>query len=173
MKGLIHLYEGYGKGKTTAAVGLSVRAAGAGMKVLFVQFSKDGTSSEIKSFEALENIETAFVATNFGFYKYMKDETKEEAENAYTDLFRAAIQKAAEEKDMLVLDEVTSAIRNRLIPKDEVIRFLKEKPEELEVVLTGRDPIPELVELADYVTEMKKVKHPYDQGILARIGIEY
>ena len=173
MKGLIHLYEGYGKGKTTAAAGLAVRAAGAGMKVLFVQFSKDGTSSELKSFEHLDNIETAFVSTNFGFYKNMNDDTKEKAENAYTDLFRAVIKKAAEEKDVLVLDEVTSAIRNRLIPKDEVVRFLKEKPEELEVVLTGRDPAPELVELADYVTEMKKVKHPYDKGILARVGIEY
>ena len=172
-KGLIHLYTGDGKGKTTAAVGLAVRAAGAGKKVLFVQFAKDGSSSELKAFAALENIETANVTTYFGFYKFMDEATKKKAEEAYTELLRSSLEKVVREKDMLVLDEITSACRNGLIPKDEVIRFLKEKPEHLEVLLTGRGPAEEFIELADYVTEMKKIKHPYDVGITARLGIEY
>lgn len=171
MPGLIHIYCGDGKGKTTASVGLAVRAAGAGKKVLFVQFFKNGTSSELKVLR--EHMEVLFCETQYGFFKNMDADTRERAGKDYSALLETALAKAGEDLGLLVLDEAISACNHRMISEERVLDFLKNKPEQLEVVLTGRDPSAALLEAADYVTEMRKQKHPFDTGIKARKGIEY
>lgn len=172
MQGKIHLYHGDGKGKTTAAVGLSVRAAGAGKKVCFVQFLKDGSSSEISVLKTLPGMEMLCVPHNFGFTYTMDEKTRLDAEKAYTALLKKAEQKAAEVA-LLVLDEVIPALCAALVPEKELLAFLQNKPEELEVVLTGNKPPQSLCALADYITEMKKERHPFDVGTAARRGIEF
>ena len=173
-EGLVHLYCGEGKGKTTAAVGLCARAAGSGKRVLFVQFFKDGTSSENASLRLLPNVHTMHEPRYFGRVSNMGKEEFEKCKRAYSALFEAAISRAAEEEfDLLVLDEAVSSCNHGVIDEGALLRFLKSRPARLEVVLTGREPSAALVEAADYVTEMKKVKHPFDAGIVARRGIEF
>lgn len=173
MPGLIHIYCGDGKGKTTASIGLAVRAAGAEKRVLFVQFFKNGTSSELKILEQLAQVETDVCKTHYGFFKRMNELQRQQAARDYTALLDGALEKARCGVDLLVLDEVISACNHRIVPEDRILTFLKGKPEELEVVLTGRDPSQALLETADYVTQMKKVKHPYDRGVMARRGVEF
>ena len=161
MDGLIHIYEGNGKGKTTAGVGLAVRCAGRGRKVVYSQFLKDGSSGEIG---VLKNIPGIIVMTggkNFGFTFRMNEEQKKEAAAFYRKLFL-----------VLVMDEVLDACNSGMLDTRELVDFLKNRPKDMEVVLTGRNPAPELVEMADYVTQMTKKKHPFDRGIGAREGIE-
>lgn len=172
MPGLIHIYCGDGKGKTTAAVGLAVRAAGAGKHVVFTQFFKDGSSSEIKVLQGVENVQILHCNTVRGFWKRMTDEQKARASVDYTQLFSDVIRLAMD-ADLLVLDEIVSACNHGTIAEVAVTDFLRSKPEKLEVVLTGRNPSEHLLRLADYVTQMQKIKHPYDCGIAARKGIEF
>ena len=171
MAGLIHLYCGDGKGKTTAAVGLSVRAAGAGRQVIFTQFFKDGSSSEVESLKLL-GIRTIHAQTVKGFYRSMNEQQRRQARQDYTALFRQ-VTDAAKDADLLILDEIVSACNRGVVPEELVVDFLQNKPSALEVVLTGRDPSPALMELADYITEMRKLRHPYDRGVAARKGIEF
>ena len=171
-RGLIHIYCGDGKGKTTAAVGLSVRCAGCGRKVVFAQFFKDGSSGECCPLEKLPGITFLRPEKSFGFFWTLSEEEKAEARAFYTAHLRRAIQ-LAEDADLLVLDEAMSACAHGMIDEGELLRFLREKPEKLEVVLTGRDPSPAMQEAADYITEMKKIKHPFDRGIPAREGVEF
>ena len=173
MQGLIHLYCGDGKGKTTAAVGLSVRAAGVGKRVLFAQFLKDGSSSELNVLRALPNVEVASCGQNFGFFKSMDEQTKAAARQAYSALLEDAMRKSEDGVDLLVLDEAVAACNHGLIEETALLDFLRRRPEALEVVLTGRDPSQHLMDAADYVTEMRKRKHPFDRGIAARRGIEF
>ena len=174
MQGLMHIYTGEGKGKTTAAVGLAVRAAGAGKTVLFAQFLKDGSSSEIAVLNEIENIKTRHCETVTGWVKDMTEEERAKAKADYarflSDLFAEA---EAEETDLLILDEILAAVNCGFIEERTLLSFLDEKPAKLEVVLTGRSPSPDICLRADYITEMKKLKHPYDRGIRARKGIEY
>lgn len=173
MSGLIHIYEGDGKGKTSAGVGLSVRCAGSGQKVLYTQFLKDDKSNELKVLEQIEGIHVVHCEKNFGFTFNMTPETKEKAKEFYTEHFRRVSKMAVEEGvKLLVLDELIATYNLNMVDQKEVLEFLKNKPEELEVVMTGRDPAGELVELADYVSRIVKVKHPFDQGVPARVGIE-
>lgn len=172
MSGLIHIYCGDGKGKTTASVGLAVRAAGSGKKVLFTQFFKNGSSSEIAVLKSIPGITVHVNEKYFGLYIRMTDEEKEEARTAYTKLLQEVLAMAMD-YDLLILDEAVSSCNHGTIPEDKVVDFLRRKPDNLEVVLTGRKPSERLVELADYVTEMKKIKHPMDDGIIARKGIEF
>jgi len=168
---MIHLYCGDGKGKTTAAVGLAVRAAGSGMKVLFVQFFKSGKSSEVEALEKL-GIVTAHPGVHYGRYKTLNEEKKTEVRDSYGELFDAILAAAAE-FDLIVLDEAVSAYNYAMIDGERLTEFLRLEGNRREIVLTGRNPLPELIELSDYVTEMKKVKHPFDGGTAARKGIEY
>lgn len=172
MAGLIHLYCGDGKGKTSAAVGLAVRASGAGKQVVFTQFFKDGSSSEIESLKRLPGIRTIHANTVKGFYHAMTPEQREQAREDYTALFRQ-VTDAARDADLLILDEIVSACNRGVVPETLVTDFLRCKPQQLEVVLTGRDPSPGLTELADYITEMRKLRHPFDRGLPARKGIEF
>ena len=171
MAGLIHLYCGDGKGKTTAAVGLAVRASGAGKRVIFTQFFKDGSSSEVEALKTLPGIRTIHAQTVKGFYRSMTPEQREQAREDYTALFRQVA--AGKDADLLILDEIVSACNRGVVTETLVTDFLRSKPAELEVVLTGRNPSPALMELADYITEMRKLRHPYDQGVPARKGIEF
>ena len=169
----IHIYCGDGKGKSTAAMGLALRAAGSGERVLVTQFLKDGTSSELKILRKLPGVQVLTCSQQFGFFWNMTEEQKAKARCAYGELFRETVQIAVREKFfLLIMDELIAAYNHDLLDREEVLKFLREKPEGLEIVLTGRDPAPELVELADYVSEIQKRKHPFDQGLPARKGIE-
>ena len=172
MKGLIQLYCGDGKGKTTASVGLAVRAAGAGQKVLFVQFLKNGNSSEVGPLKTL-GIATKVCRKPHGFLWTMSEEEKARAAADYTGLLAEAFDEAQDGVDLLILDEAIGAAGCGMIPEAELIQRLKTRPDGLEVVLTGRDPSEALMAEADYITEMKKIRHPFDKGIDARRGIEY
>lgn len=169
---MIHLYYGKGKGKTTAAAGLTVRAAGAGMRVLFAQFFKDGSSSEIEILKGLPGVETVHCAAHFGRWRTMTDGQREEISGSYRAMF-ASLAAGAGDFDLIVLDEAVSAYGYGALDREAVLAFLRAEGERREIVLTGRDPAPELLELADYATEMRKEKHPFDRGIAARRGIEY
>ena len=164
--GLIHIYCGDGKGKTTAAMGLGMRAAGRDKKVLLTQFLKDNDSGELNSIEKLGDNFVIFKGDPVKkFFKFMSPEEQMITKKEHEERFRAVTKKAADENfDLLIMDE--------LIPLDEVVEFLKNKPKGLEVVMTGRNPDEKLVELAHYVSEIKAVKHPYEKGINARVGIE-
>lgn len=176
MSGLIHIYTGDGKGKTSAATGLAVRCAGSGKRVLYAQFLKSNNSCELYGMEQIEKIDLICCEKCFGFTFQMSDETKKQAKQFYTEYFRrvtdAVLAVADAAYGLLVLDELVTAYTKELVDRTAVLEFLKNKPEELEVAMTGRNALPELIELADYVTEMKKVKHPFDKGIPARVGIE-
>ncbi len=172
MPGLIHLYCGDGKGKSTASVGLSVRAAGAGRKVVFTQFFKDGTSSELRVLRALPEVEVLVCERHFGRFRNMSEAEKREAKEAYSALLEKALEKAAG-ADLLVLDEAVSACGHGVISEEKLLAFLRDKPEELEVVLTGREPSQGLYDAADYITRMEKLRHPFDVGVPARKGIEF
>lgn len=171
---LIHIICGDGKGKTTAAIGLSVRAAGRDQKVGIARFLKSNDSGELNTLEKIEQIHVIPVTKYFGFTWQMTEEQKEQAKQYYNELLQEAIDHAVRgEYDLLILDEILSVYNYQMIEQERLLQFLKEKPETLEVVLTGRDPKPELCELADYISEVKKIKHPFEKGVPARIGIEY
>ncbi len=169
---MIHLYHGDGKGKTTAACGLAVRAAGAGMKVLFVQFFKDGSSSEIGALNSLPGVETVHPALHYGRFGTMDEGQKAAVRESYRAMLDDVIRRASA-FDLIVLDEAVSAYGYGMIGRDTLTDFLRAEGERREIVLTGRHPAPELKEFADYVTEMKKEKHPFDRGVTARKGIEF
>ena len=172
--GLIHIYCGDGKGKTTAAMGLGIRAAGRDKKVLLTQFLKDNETGELNSIERLgKNFEILKGIPVKKFFKFMSKEEQEETKKEHENRFKKVIKKAIDENvDLLILDELIASTNLGLIQLDGVVEFLKNKPVGLEVVLTGRNPNDKLIELADYVSEIKAVKHPYERGINSRIGIE-
>ncbi len=174
MRSCIHIYTGDGKGKTSAAVGLAVRYAGQGGKVLFAQFLKDGSSGEIEALRKIPGI-TVFPCTKkFGFSFLMSEEEKREAIACYTAYLQEILGKAVfEGYGLLILDEAIAAYNLQFFHTQSLLDFLESRPEALEVVLTGRNPADELVELADYVSEIQKVKHPFDAGLPARKGIEW
>ena len=173
-RGMIHIYCGDGKGKTTAATGLAVRAAGCGMKVLFARFLKNENSGELRILDSVPEIEVLHLERSYGFFNTLTDEEKEEVRQMYGQLWELIREKiSGGQFQMLVIDEFMAAYRYGLIGREEALDLLTGKPEALELVLTGRNPGPELTELADYVSEIRKVKHPFDHGIMARRGIEY
>lgn len=173
MFGLIHIYCGDGKGKTTAAVGLAVRCAGRGNKVLLVQFLKSRDSGELYSLAKLPDIEVMRGKESKKFTFQMNEEEKSALLIEHNKMFEQVLAKIKNGGySLLILDEVIGALNAKVFEMPKLIEFLRHKPENLEVVLTGRNPAPELVEIADYVSEMRKVKHPMDKGIMAREGIE-
>ena len=172
--GLIHIYCGDGKGKTTAATGLAVRAAGRGKRVVIARFLKTDDSGEVPVLKQIPGITVIPCTKTFGFYFRMTEEQKKEAAVYYSGLLEQAWQTAKEQKaGLLVLDEIMAVMKYEIISVDEMLEFLKNISEEVEVVLTGRNPAPRLVEAADYVSEIRKIKHPYDKGVTARKGIEF
>ena len=169
---MIHLYHGDGKGKTTAACGLALRAAGSGMKVLFVQFFKNGTSSEVKILSSLPQVTVVIPEVFYGRYKKMTDEQRKKIHECYGSVMKE-LERTVSDYDLIVLDESVSAYNYDMFDRTAFLEMLDREGKEREIVLTGRDPADELVEAADYVTEMRKQKHPFDKGIMARKGIEF
>jgi cob(I)alamin adenosyltransferase len=170
-KGYIHVYTGPGKGKTTAALGLGLRAAGAGLKVHMMQFMKGRRYSEL---DAIENL------VNFTFSQHGRDEfvSKQNPEQIDIDLAQKGFAKAKDmilnsKYDLIILDELNVVIDFNLVKLNDVIKLIEQKPEKLELVLTGRDAHPEIIQIADLVTEMLEIKHPYQQGVNARKGIDF
>ena len=173
-KGCIHIYCGDGKGKTSAAIGLAVRAAGRGRRVLIARFLKTDDSGEVAALPRITGIEILPCVKTFGFYFQMTEQQKKEAEEYYGALLEKAwLQVAKGGYDMLILDEIMAACSCRLVSEERLLRYLQEKPAELEVVMTGRDPSPQILNTADYISEIYKRRHPFDSGIGAREGIEY
>lgn len=170
-KGLVQVYTGEGKGKTTAAVGLGLRAAGQGLKVYMIQFMKGRRYGEVAATEEMEN----FVIEQFGRDEFVKKGTPEEVD---VRLAREGLKRAREivtggEWDVVILDEVNVAVDFGLLSLRSLTELIEMKPPHVELVLTGRYARPEVLEMADLVTEMVEVKHPYQKGVLARRGIDF
>ncbi|MBD9051081.1 cob(I)yrinic acid a,c-diamide adenosyltransferase [Ruminococcus sp.] len=169
-----HIYYGDGKGKTTAAIGLAVRAAGSKMKVLFVQFLKTEFSGERHILSHTENVTLTFCPLELKFTFDMDDKEKAQAAKIFKGIFDSAVTTALTEKyDMVVLDEVFEAINAHMLSESEVYEFITNAPSSMEIVMTGHNPPQKFMDCADYITEFKKIKHPYDRGITGRIGIEF
>ncbi|HIZ40026.1 MAG TPA: cobyric acid synthase [Candidatus Anaerobutyricum stercoris] len=170
-KGCVHIYCGDGKGKTTCVIGLCVRAAGAGKKVLLHQFLKDNTSSERTIIDKLPGV-TVMPGAKMDKFTFQMNEEELQALRESNDANLARLCDMAKDYDMLILDESVYAMDMRLLSEDKLIEWLEKKPEHLEVVMSGRNPSDRLKEHADYISEIKKIKHPFDQGLSSRIGIE-
>jgi cob(I)alamin adenosyltransferase len=174
-KGLIIVYTGEGKGKTTAAMGLALRAAGYDKKVGVIQFAKIWFTGEKKGFEGVPTVE--FWQMGEGFFQILGDQKDPETHRmAAREALEASRDKMLSDRfDVLVLDEIIGCEVGGLLEPGSIMALLEQKPDGLDLVLTGRhaDTIPGLLERADLVTEMKKIKHPYDQGILAKKSIDF
>lgn len=173
-KGLILVNTGNGKGKTTASLGMAFRAWGQGMKVLVLQFIKGGWKyGELKAVEKLgPNFEIRQMGE--GFIKGADDKSLDEHRHAAQEALNAARAEISSNKyDLIILDEILYAIHYGLVALDDVLALLAQKPENLHLVLTGRNAPQEIIEKADLVTEMREIKHPFTQGISAQKGIEF
>lgn len=175
--GLVLVHTGDGKGKTTAALGLAIRSWGDGFRVKIIQFIKGGwKTGEMKTIEELGKLSDGRISLEqcgLGFTntdKVTMEEHKAAAHEAY-DKAKAIIE--AEGCDLLVLDEINCAVHYNLITEEELFALLDLRPREMHIVCTGRDAAPALMERADLVTEMKLIKHPYDKGIPAQLGVEF
>jgi len=171
-KGYIHIYTGDGKGKTTAALGLALRAAGVGLKINIVQFMKGQHYSELDSIKELKG---RIYIEQYGDKEFCRitdpPESRfiEQAKRAITRVKELMIRK---ECDILVADEIITSIIFKLVSEDSVLEFIRKKPDGMEFILTGRGASDKLINKADLVTEMREIKHYYQKGIIARKGIE-
>jgi cob(I)alamin adenosyltransferase len=173
-KGLIQIYNGPGKGKSTAAIGQAVRAAGHGLKVGLVTFFKDPEAfgyGEYKSMEKLGIKTYLFAKKHPHFYKELNPKDVRHDCSRGLEFIKELFRDPS--WDMLVLDEINIAVRDGFLQEEEVLSLLEAKPERLELVLTGRGITEKIIERADLVSEVKEVKHPYTQGVKSREGIEY
>ena len=173
-RGLVHIYTGDGKGKTTSSVGLAVRAIGHGFKVVYASFFKKPDTCGYNEVRVLEDLGAMVFSFSEGMPMANKHISAEE--------YRAAVEIGLKElksciseniPQLLVLDEILIAVQCGFINTADLVSFIREKPFETELVLTGRGATEELKELADYVTNFTKEKHPFDRGIISREGIEY
>ena len=171
MKGFIQVYSGNGKGKTTAALGLALRAAGRNRKILIVQFMKKWDYGELHALKQIPQITLKTFGTKDFVYKgKAKEIDYEEAEKA----FQEGVQGAnSGQYDLVIFDELNVALDFELLDLAQVLAFLEEKPPGVEVIITGRNAPQQIIDRADLVTEMREIKHPYQKGVSARIGIEY
>jgi cob(I)alamin adenosyltransferase len=184
VQGYIQVYTGDGKGKTTAAIGLAVRALGAGLKVYLAQFLKFEASSEITTLQILASERLSAPAGFSGMYPHITIEQfgkprkispffDEEDKRLVQQGWEKARQHILEKSfDLIILDEIHIALHYKLIKLDELLTLLSQKPPAIELILTGRYAPPEVMAAADLVTEMKCIKHYFEQGVRARLGIE-
>lgn len=170
MKGYIHLYTGNGKGKTTVALGLALRAAGAGKRIFIAQFVKGMQYSELDALKRFPEIELKQYGLDCFFVNEPTQKDINAARQGLSEITDYILEQKAE---MVILDEVCIALYYHLVEIEEIMNLLKSKPEEMEIVMTGRYAPPELYEIADLVTDMTEIKHYYTKGIQARKGIEY
>ncbi|NMA18772.1 MAG: cob(I)yrinic acid a,c-diamide adenosyltransferase [Clostridiaceae bacterium] len=172
-QGLIHLYYGDGKGKTTASVGLATRARGRQFRVIFVTFLKPGTSGELDPLRTI-GVEVLSGQPVRKFVFQMSDEEKEETRRNVESLFQEAVDACQQGADLVIFDEIVGVIELNMLDEKDILHFLETKPPHLEVVLTGRNPSQALIDVADYASEITMRKHPYvTSGIMARKGIEF
>jgi len=172
-KGLIEVYTGDGKGKTTAVIGLACRAIGHNLKVCFIYFHKNPERWGYGEFKILEKIGVDI----FGFAKEHPHFDKVEKEKLREECLKGIefIKKIYKEKkyDVIICDEILISLRDGFLNEEEIIKIMEEKPKNVELVLTGRYITEKIIEKADLVSEIKKIKHPYDKGIKSREGIEF
>ncbi|MGH9377564.1 MAG: cob(I)yrinic acid a,c-diamide adenosyltransferase [Terriglobia bacterium] len=174
-KGLIIVHTGPGKGKTTAALGTAFRAVGQGMKVLMVQFIKGSWHyGELDTAKMLGDGKIQILPMGRGFVKVGAEKPDPEDVRMVQEAWQFASQSISSgQYDLVILDEINYAISYKMLEPEEVAQALGQKPEMVHVILTGRNAHPLIVDLADLVTEMREVKHPYQKGIMAQRGIEY
>lgn len=169
MKGYVQVYTGNGKGKTTASLGLAVRAAGAGLNVYIIQFLKKGNYSEINALSRFENI----TIEQYGLGKFVKGRPSEEDMAAgaagYLKLLEILKQN---NHDVVIAEEANVAVTCNLITEQQLLDLIDARPDTVELVITGRGATDRVMERADLVTEMKEIKHYFQQGVTARVGIE-
>lgn len=168
-RGLIIVHTGDGKGKTTAALGLAIRAFGAGLKVLILQFIKGKKISG--ELNALETLGIEIRRLGLGFVTKENFAEQKKSARSAIELARAEILSGA--WDLIILDEINYAVKFGLVDAQEILSLLEIRPPQMHLVFTGRDALPELIAAADLVTEMKLVKHPFQKGIAAQAGIEF
>lgn len=177
-RGLILVNTGNGKGKTTAALGVALRAVGQGLKVLILQFIKSGNGyGELAGLAKLGG-QVEIRSMGKGFIYYKRDEVSDAElarhKEAAQEAWRTLVEEVNSDRwDLIIMDEINNAINYELIDVNSVVDMLKHKPERLHVILTGRYAKPEIIDIADTVTEMNVVKHAYEQGIKATKGIEF
>lgn len=164
---MIHIITGNGKGKTSAAAGMALRMCGYGKNVLFAQFLKGSDSGEVTVLKNIPGITVMRLSKNYGFFKSMSDNDISAVKDEHYKILHAALHG---DFDMVILDEILPAMNNSLIDTKLLENILSL---DKEIVLTGRNPAPELIDRADYVSEIVKIKHPFDKGILARRGVEF
>ncbi|RLB93005.1 MAG: cob(I)yrinic acid a,c-diamide adenosyltransferase [Deltaproteobacteria bacterium] len=169
MKGYIQVYTGNGKGKTTASLGLAIRAAGAGLRVFIVQFLKKGDYSEIKALSKFNNI----TVQQYGLGSFVRGNPTEEDKAAGA----LGYQKLCDllkknEHDLVIAEEGNVAVMCKLFSEEDLLALMDMKPDNVELVITGRGATQSVIDRADLVTEMKEIKHYYKQGVMARVGIE-
>lgn len=168
--GKIHVYTGDGKGKTTSSFGLALRASGAGYRVSIIQFMKGQDYSELKLLKSLPRVSFKRFGQKTFVIKSGKAEDFEQAKKGFAYAKKVL---AGKKYDLVILDEVLVAVFFKLISEKDLIALIKHKPAKTELVLTGRRATPKIMALADYVTEMREIKHPYQKGILAQKGIDF
>lgn len=173
--GLVEIYMGDGKGKTTAALGQAMRSAGCGLKVYMVQFLKSGKTGEIESsIRLFPEFQIFRFEKQRGFFWTLNDAEKQELKGEIEKAFNFCMNVAANnECDVLILDEIMGVLQNKLLPVEKVISLINNKPKTMEIIMTGRAAPQEIIDMADLVTEMKEIKHYFKKGIPAREGIEY
>lgn len=169
--GRVHVYYGPGKGKTSTALGVALRCAGAGYKILMHPFIATNTSSEVEALKELSNV-TYVPSIPLKRYTFMMSEEEKAQARQQNDRKLEELMEQAKAYDMLVLDEALYAVEVGILTEDKLIEYLVRKPCPLEIVLTGKTPSEKILAVADYATEMKKVKHPLDFGLSSRLGIE-
>jgi len=172
-KGLIQIYTGNGKGKTTAAMGLAMRAAGHGLNVRIVQFLKGGVSGELSSIKKLDTVKLYRVTDANNYVWDLTEKQKRDMQRRSHEMLQKAMLWFEEEIDIVILDEIMAAIQYDIVPLDDILSLLDAKPACTEVVLTGRNAPQELMERAHLVSEIRDVKHYFDDGVPARRGIEF
>lgn len=173
-KGLIHIYTGEGKGKTTASVGLAVRARAHDFKVCYSYFNKKPSLYGTTEVDLLKNLGVIVFGTDAQHPSFNKSVTQESHTKVTNEIFEQLIKFIDNEDfDMLIMDEILISVRDNFIDEKILVDFIKNKPEKLELVLTGRAATDNLINLADYVSNIQLVKHPYQKKIRSREGIEY
>ncbi len=167
---MLQIYCGDGKGKTTASLGLAVRMAGAGMKVAFVQFMKGGETAELEALKLIPCIDVMRCDRDYGWFSVLSDSDRSELTACHNRLLERAF---SGDYDAVVLDEFNFAYKTALMDREKAEAFIMKAKNGIEVILTGRDPDKLFIDAADLISEIKCVRHPYQNGIQARKGIEY
>ncbi|MFC1671167.1 cob(I)yrinic acid a,c-diamide adenosyltransferase [Spirochaetota bacterium] len=171
-KGYIQIYTGNGKGKTTAAMGLALRASGAGLKTIIIQFMKGQYYSELDAVKLLKDYIKIEQFGSRSFRKPGDKDSREHHELAKKGYARAMEVLKGNDYSIIILDEIITSLKSGLITLEEIFKLIEIKPENIELILTGRGAPEELIKKADLVTEMKEIKHYYNEGVDARVGIE-